>query len=301
MSAEDTASMSGTAPSTSFRAGLIQMRTGRDVARNLEYATRLIREAAGQGAQYVQTPEFTVLMEATSREWFAGTKPEEGNPAVAQLSQLARELSLWLHLGSMSVLLPSGKIANRSYLFSPDGLIAAQYDKIHMFDAAPGGGESYRESKHFQAGSRAVVADLPWGKLGLTICYDLRFPSLYRSLAQAGATILAVPSAFIQQTGAAHWHALVRARAIETGSYVLAAAQGGRHESGRETFGHSIAVSPWGQIIAEAGDGIQPSVILADIVSSEVDDARRQMPSLGHDRHFDVARVTGLEGTGRTP
>jgi deaminated glutathione amidase len=290
--------MSATVPSNSFRAGLVQMRTGRDVARNLEGATRLIREAAGQGAQYVQTPEFTVLMEATSREWFAGTMPEEGNPAIGHFSQLARELSLWLHLGSMSVLLPSGKIANRSYLFAPSGEVAARYDKIHMFDAAPGSGESYRESKHFQAGDKGVVADLPWGKLGLTICYDLRFPGLYRSLAQAGATILAVPSAFIQQTGAAHWHALVQARAIETGSYVLAAAQGGRHESGRETFGHSIAVSPWGEIIAEAGDGVQPSVILADIVLSEVDEARRRMPSLGHDRHFEVERVHSLEGTG---
>ena len=290
--------MSATAPSKSFRAGLVQMRTGRDVARNLEDATRLIREAAGQGAHYVQTPEFTVLMEATSRDWFAGTKPEDGNPAVAHFSQLARELGLWLHLGSMSVLLPSGKIANRGYLFTPAGEIAARYDKIHMFDAAPGSGESYRESKHFQAGDKAVVADLPWGRLGLTICYDLRFPGLYRSLAQAGATMLAVPSAFIQQTGAAHWHALVRARAIETGSYVLAAAQGGRHESGRETFGHSIAVSPWGQIISEAGDGVQPSVILADIVLSEVEEARRRMPSLGHDRHFEVERVHSLEGTG---
>lgn len=292
--------MSATAPSTSFRAGLIQMRTGRDIARNLEDATRLIREAAGQGAHYVQTPEFTVLMEAASREWFAGTLAEDGNPAVAHFSGLACELGLWLHLGSMSVLLPSGKIANRSYLFSPDGAVAARYDKIHMFDAAPGSGESYRESKHFQAGAKAVVAALPWAPLGLTICYDLRFPGLYRALAQAGATILSVPSAFIQQTGAAHWHALVRARAIETGSYVLAAAQGGRHESGRETFGHSIAVSPWGQIIAEAGDDVQPSVILADIVLSEVDEARRRMPSLGHDRHFGVERVHSLEGIGRT-
>lgn len=292
--------MSVPAPSTSFRAGLIQLRTGRDVDRNLEDATLLIREAAGQGAHYVQTPEFTVLMEATSREWFAGTKPEEDNRAVLHFSRLARDLRLWLHLGSMSVLLPSGKIANRSYLFSPGGDIAARYDKIHMFDAAPGSGESYRESKHFQAGAKAVVADLPWGTLGLTVCYDLRFPALYRTLAQAGAAILAVPSAFIQQTGAAHWHALVRARAIETGSYVLAAAQGGRHESGRETFGHSIAVSPWGQIIAEAVDGVQPSVILADIVVGEVDEARRRMPSLGHDRPFEVERAPSYEGTVRT-
>jgi deaminated glutathione amidase len=292
--------MSATAPSTSFRAGLIQMRTGRNVDRNLEDATRLIREAVELGAQYVQTPEFTVLMEATSRDWFAGTRPEEGNPAVAHFAGLARELGAWLHLGSMSVLLASGKIANRSYLFTPSGEVATHYDKIHMFDAAPGSGESYRELKHFQAGSQAVVADLPWGKLGLTICYDLRFPGLYRSLAQAGATILAVPSAFIQQTGAAHWHALLRARAIETGSYVLAAAQGGRHESGRETFGHSIVVSPWGQIIAEAAEGVQPSVIVADILLSEVDEARRRMPSLGHDRPFEVKRVSGPEGTGRT-
>ena len=287
-------------PSTSFRAALVQMCTGRDVGRNLDDATRLVREAARQGAQYVQTPEFTVLKEATSRQWFAGTVPEDGNPSVAHFSSLARELGLWLHLGSMSVLLPSGRLANRSYLFAPNGDIAARYDKIHMFDAAPGSAESYRESKHFQAGSNAVVADLPWAPLGLSICYDVRFPGLYRALAQAGATILAVPSAFIRQTGAAHWHVLLRARAIETGSYLLAAAQGGTHASGRETFGHSIVISPWGEIIAEAADGVQPSVILADIVCSEVNDARRRMPSLGHDQPFGVVRAGRLEGIGRT-
>lgn len=292
--------MSATASSTSFRAGLIQMCTGRDVARNLEDATRLIREAAGKGALYVQTPEFTVLMQATSRDWFAGTQVEAGNPAITHFASLAHDLGLWLHLGSMSVLLPSGRIANRSYLFSPKGDVAARYDKIHMFDAAPGSGESYRESKHFQAGDKAVVAILPWGLLGLSVCYDVRFPGLYRALAQAGATMLAVPSAFIQQTGAAHWHVLLRARAVETGSYVLAAAQGGTHESGRETFGHSIVISPWGEIIAEARSGVQPSVILADIVCSEVDDARRRMPSLGHDRPFGVERASGLEGIGRS-
>jgi deaminated glutathione amidase len=286
--------------SPSFRAGLVQMCTGRDVTRNLQDATGLIREAARRGARYVQTPEFTVLMEATSRQWFAGTLPEEGNPAVAHFAGLARELALWLHVGSMSVLLPSGKIANRSYLFAPNGSISARYDKIHMFDAAPGSGESYRESKHFQAGRHAVVADLPWGPLGLSVCYDVRFPGLYRALAQAGATMLAVPSAFIQQTGAAHWHVLLRARAVETGSYVLAAAQGGTHESGRETFGHSMIISPWGEIIAEAGPRVQPSVILADIVCNEVADARRRMPSLEHDQPFSVERASAGEGIGRT-
>jgi deaminated glutathione amidase len=287
-------------PSPTVRVGLVQMCTGRDVARNLQDATGLIREAARQGARYVQTPEFTVLMEATSRQWFAGTLPEEGNPAVAHFAGLARELALWLHLGSMSVLLSSGKIANRSYLFAPDGSISARYDKIHMFDAAPGSGESYRESKHFQAGCHAVVADLPWGPLGLSVCYDVRFPGLYRALAQAGATMLAVPSAFIQQTGAAHWHVLLQARAVETGCYVLAAAQGGIHESGRETFGHSMVISPWGEIIAEAGPGVQSSVILADIVCEEVADARRRMPSLEHDQPFSVERASAGEGIGRT-
>jgi len=273
----------------SFRAALVQMCSGRDVERNLVDATALIREAVGQGAQYVQTPEITTLMEMERGRLFAAVRPEEGNPAVARFAALAQELGIWLHVGSMAVLLGNGKIANRSLLFGPDGAIQARFDKLHMFDVELPGGESYHESRSYQAGSAGVLADLPWGSLGLTVCYDLRFPHLYRALAKAGADFLAIPSAFTRQTGAAHWHVLIRARAIENGCFVLAAAQAGRHESGRETYGHSLIVSPWGDVIAEAD--AQVGVIVAEIGSGEVEKARRRIPSLQHDRPFEIGRA----------
>ena len=273
----------------SFRAALVQLCSGRDVERNLVDATALIREAVGQGAQYVQTPEITTLMEMERGRLFAAVRPEEGNPAVARFAALAQELGIWLHVGSMAVLLGNGKIANRSLLFGPDGAIQARFDKLHMFDVELPGGESYHESRSYQAGSAGVLADLPWGSLGLTVCYDLRFPHLYRALAKAGADFLAIPSAFTRQTGAAHWHVLIRARAIENGCFVLAAAQAGRHESGRETYGHSLIVSPWGDVIAEADT--QVGVIVAEIGSGEVEKARRRIPSLQHDRPFEIGRA----------
>jgi deaminated glutathione amidase len=198
-------------------------------------------------------------------------------------------LSIWLHVGSIAVLVGNGKIANRSLLFSPQGAVAARFDKLHMFDVELPGGESYRESRNYQAGSAGVIADLPWGSLGLTVCYDLRFPHLYRALATAGADFLAIPSAFTRQTGEAHWHVLIRARAIENGCFVFAAAQAGRHESGRETYGHSLIVSPWGDVIAEADS--QSGVIVADIRPEEVEKARRRIPSLQHDRPFEISRA----------
>jgi deaminated glutathione amidase len=273
----------------SFRAGLVQMCTGRDVERNVQYATTLIREAAGKGAQYVQTPEITTLMEMERTRLFAAVRPEEGNPAVARFAALAEELGIWLHIGSMAVLLGNGKIANRSLLFSPEGAVAARFDKLHMFDVELPGGESYRESKNYQAGDTGVLAGLPWGTLGLTVCYDLRFPHLYRALAKAGADFLAIPSAFTRQTGAAHWHVLTRARAIENGAYVLAAAQTGTHESGRETYGHSLIVSPWGDVIADAD--AQVGVIVAEVRPEEVEKARARIPSLRHDRPFEISRT----------
>ena len=276
-----------------FRAGLVQMCAGRSVERNLAEAGELIREAARQGAQYVQTPEITTLMEPERTRLFAAVRPEEGNPAVAHFRSLARELGIWLHVGSMAVLLSSGKIANRALLFSPGGEIEARFDKIHMFDVDLPGGESYRESKNYQAGDVAMLAELPWGTLGVTVCYDLRFPHLYRALAKAGADYLAIPSAFTRPTGAAHWHVLMRARAIENGCFVLAAAQAGRHESGRETYGHSIIVTPWGEVLAEA-DGVHPTVIVADIDSSLVQQARSRVPSLQHDRPFQVVHAEAL-------
>src|SRR5262245_6256279 len=189
----------------SFRVGLVQMCTGRDVERNLADAGALVRKAAAMGAQYVQTPEITTLMELERARLFAAVRPEEGNPAVARFATLAQELGVWLHIGSMAVLLGNGKIANRSLLFSPEGAIAARFDKLHMFDVELPGGESYRESKNYQAGNAGVLAALPWGTVGLTVCYDLRFPHLYRALAKAGAEFLTIPSAFTRQTGAAHW------------------------------------------------------------------------------------------------
>lgn len=273
--------------SSTFRAGLVQMCTGRDVARNLDELSRLVREAAAAGASYVQTPEVSVLMERDRARLFVETRPEEGNPAIAHCQALARELGIWLHLGSMGVLVKPDKIANRSYLFTPEGRIAARYDKIHMFDVELPGGESYRESRNFEPGSKAVLVDLPWGALGLTICYDLRFPALYRALAKAGAQLIAVPSAFTVPTGQAHWHVLLRARAIESQCFILAAAQVGEHESGRTTYGHSLILSPWGEILAEA-DGEGPSVIVADIDLKAVEEARRRVPSLQHDRAFEV-------------
>jgi predicted amidohydrolase len=273
----------------SFRAGLVQMCTGRDVDRNVADASALIREAAARGARYVQTPEITTLMEMERARLFAAVRPEEGNPAIARFASLARELRLWLHIGSMAVLLGNGKIANRSLLISPEGAVAARFDKLHMFDVELPGGESYRESRNYQAGSAGVLADLPWGTLGLTVCYDLRFPHLYRALAKEGADFLAIPSAFTRQTGEAHWEVLVRARAIENGAFVLAAAQAGRHESGRETYGHSLIVSPWGEVVAEAGAEV--GVIVADIDPGEVGKARARIPSLTHDRPFEIARA----------
>jgi deaminated glutathione amidase len=276
-----------------FRVGLVQMCSGRDVDRNLADASALIREAAARGAQYVQTPEITTLMETERARLFAAIRPEQGNPAIAYFSALARELGLWLHIGSMAVLLGNGKVANRSLLFTPAGEIEARFDKIHMFDVELPGGETYRESKNYEAGGTAVLAQLPWGTLGLPVCYDLRFPHLYRALAKAGADFLAIPSAFTVKTGEAHWHVLMRARAIENGCFVFAAAQAGKHESGRATYGHSVVVAPWGEILADAG-GVQPTVIVADVNSADVEEARKRIPSLQHDRPFDVARASAV-------
>jgi predicted amidohydrolase len=282
------------APMAAFRIGLVQLCTGRSVEKNLADTSILVREAAAGGASYVQTPEVTTLMEPDRERLFAATRPQEGNPAIAHFQNLARELGIWLHIGSMGVLAAPEKIANRSFLIGRDGVIAATYDKIHMFDVQLPSGETYRESKNFAAGSRAVLAPLPWGMLGMTICYDVRFPVLYRALAKAAASFIAVPSAFTVPTGTAHWHILLRARAIEAQSYIFAAAQAGEHESGRKTFGHSLVVSPWGDILAE-GDGANPGVIFADIDLKEIDRARERVPSLQHDRAFEVVRADTAE------
>jgi deaminated glutathione amidase len=269
-----------------FRVGLVQMCAGRDVGRNITTAAELIRAAARGGAQYVQTPEMTNILELERPRLLAAIKPEAEDPAVAQFRALAGELGIWLHIGSLALMGEHGKPVNRSLIISPEGRIAARYDKIHMFDVDLGSGESYRESANYEPGREAVVASLPWGQLGMTICYDLRFPHLHRALAHAGARFIAVPAAFTKPTGLAHWHTLLRARAIECQCYVFAAAQGGKHENGRETFGHSLVISPWGEVLAEAD--VQPAVTFADVELQRLDDVRRQVPSLRHDRPFDV-------------
>jgi predicted amidohydrolase len=271
-----------------FRVGLVQMCSGRDVDRNVASAAELISEAARGGAAYVQTPEMTTLMEFDRARLLAAARPEAGNAAIERFKGLAAQLGIWLHIGSMAVLTPGGNLANRSFLISPEGRVAARYDKIHMFDVDLGGGEKYTESANYEPGRQAVLADLPWGPLALTICYDLRFPQLYRALARAGAKFIAVPAAFTKPTGLAHWHLLLRARAVESQAYVFAAAQGGLHESGRETFGASLVVSPWGEILGEGG--VHPAVTFADVDLQLLDDVRRRVPSLQHDRDFDVVR-----------
>jgi predicted amidohydrolase len=272
--------------SRSFRAALVQMRSGRAVEPNVAAASELIRVAAEGGAQYVLTPEMTTLMELERPRLIEAARPEEGNEALAAFTGLARELGIWLHIGSMPVRLEGEKLANRSFLISPEGRITARYDKIHMFDVDLGGGESYRESANYQPGTKAVLAELPWGTIGLTICYALRFPLLFRALARAGARFLSIPAAFTRPTGLAHWHTLLRARAVESQAFVFAAAQGGAHENGRETFGHSLIISPWGEILAEAG--VEPGVISADIDLQLLEDVRTRVPSLQHDRAFEV-------------
>jgi deaminated glutathione amidase len=286
-----------TASGESMRVGLVQMCSSRNAEENVAEALRGVREAAAKGATYVQTPEFTTLMEMSSKRLFGETRPEENDPAIARFKSLARELGIHLHIGSLGVLVAADKIANRSLLIAPDGEIAGRYDKIHMFDAALGGTDNFRESKNFRPGTQAVVASMGGTTIGLTVCYDVRFPHLYRALAKAGASMIAVPSAFTQQTGDAHWHTLLKARAIETGTYVVAAAQAGHHECGRDTYGHSVVISPWGEVVADGG--VQTSVIVCDVQFSEVVAARRRMPSLEHDRPFDVV-VTPPAGGGRS-
>ena len=268
-----------------FKAAAIQMRSGKDPRRNVVDFEALVREAAGQGATYIQTPEMTgaVLRDQEARRTSFTTQDQD--PVVAAGARLARELGVFLHIGSTAIVRADGKLANRALLFSPDGEAIATYDKIHMFDVDLDNGESWRESNAYEPGTAAVVADLPFARLGFAVCYDLRFPQLFRAEALAGADVLTVPAAFTRQTGQAHWHVLLRARAIENGAYVIAAAQGGLHEDGRETFGHSLIVDPWGRIIAEAAHD-EPGIIVAEIDTAQSVAARRKIPNLKNAREF---------------
>jgi deaminated glutathione amidase len=269
-----------------FKAAMIQMRSGLNPGANVDAAARMIGEAKSAGADYVLTPEMTNVLAGRREQLFAAIVEEEADASLATLREVARKLGIYVHIGSLAIKISPDRAANRSFLIDPKGEIVARYDKIHMFDVDLADNESYRESRSYRPGELAVLADVPWGRLGLTICYDLRFPALYRALAEAGASMVTIPSAFTKQTGEAHWHALIRARAIENGCFVFAAAQGGKHDNGRHTFGHSLIVDPWGLIIAEGGT--EPGVVMAEINPAEVTNARARIPSLQHGRRFEI-------------
>jgi len=246
-----------------------------------------VREAAGQGAGFVLTPEVTNIISTSRSHQMKVLHPEAADPTLAALRDETKALGIWLLIGSLALKTddPDGRFANRSFLVGPDGEIMARYDKIHMFDVDIDATESYRESSGYRPGDKAVLADTPIGRIGMTICYDMRFAHLYRRLAQAGAQILTVPAAFSPVTGAAHWQSLLRARAIETGCYVFAPAQTGHHGGKRRTHGHSLAVSPWGEVLVDGG--IEPGVTMVDFDLADVEQSRRRVPSLSHDREFE--------------
>src|SRR4051812_20455555 len=270
-----------------FKAAAIQMRSGESPERNAIDLERLVRQAASLGATYIQTPEMTGALIRDKEARAASFTSEDKDIIVATAHKLASELGIHLHIGSTAILRADGKLANRALLFGPDGGTLATYDKIHMFDVDLDNGESWRESSAYEPGVEAVVADIGGAKLGFAVCYDLRFPQLFRAEALAGAELLSVPAAFTRQTGEAHWHVLLRARAIENGAYVVAAAQGGLHEDGRETYGHSLIVDPWGRILAEA-DHDDPEVIIAEIDTAQSSAARKKIPNLKNARDFAV-------------
>jgi predicted amidohydrolase len=268
-----------------FTVACVQTNSGREFEPNIVAAGALVRRARAAGAELVLLPENVAMLEPVSRLLKEKALPEQAHPSLAALRDLARETGVWLLIGSLAIKVDDGRAANRSLLVDPEGTIVARYDKIHMFDVDLGPGESYRESATIAPGASVVVAPTPWGPLGLSICYDLRFPHLYRRLAQSGAAFLSIPAAFTRTTGRVHWHVLQRARAIENGAYVFAPAQCGTHAEGRETFGHSLIVDPWGTVLADGGEA--PGVILAEVDPRQVAEARRRIPSLDHDRRFE--------------
>ena len=263
----------------------IQTNAQPDLATNLALIEPMIRTASAKGAQFITLPENVGYMGTGRDKLFANSFPEDKHPAIAFFCRMAKETGTWILAGSIAIATEHDRLANRSYLFAADGNIAARYDKIHMFDAVLSEQESYKESANYRGGDRAVVAETPWGKVGMTICYDVRFPHLHRALAKAGARIITIPAAFAYTTGVLHWHVLVRARAIETGCFVIAPAQCGVHEGNRKTYGHSLIVAPSGQILAEASEN-EPGIIVTEIDLSDVEEHRRKLPSLSHDCDF---------------
>jgi deaminated glutathione amidase len=270
-----------------FRAAAIQMRSGTDPQRNAADLGDYVNEAVSKGAVYIQTPEMTGALQRDRKALAAVLKSENDDIIVRTASELATRHKIHLHIGSTAIARDDGKIANRSFFFGPDGNILTRYDKIHMFDVDLDNGESWRESAVYSPGSDTVVLDLPFARLGLAICYDVRFPQLFRAQALAGASVITAPAAFTRQTGEAHWDVLQRARAIENGAFMIAAAQGGMHEDGRETFGHSIIVAPWGEVLAQAAHA-DPAVIIADIDPALSAAARAKVPNLKNARPFGV-------------
>ncbi len=274
------------------RVAALQMRSGMDPARNAADFGALVREAAGKGAVYVQSPEMTGALVRDRTALKALLTPEADDIIVRKAAALAGELGIFVHVGSTAIARPDGKVANRGFVFGPDGAKHATYDKIHMFDVDLDNGESWRESSTYEPGTASTVVDLPFGRLGMAVCYDLRFPQLFRAQALEGAQILTVPAAFTRQTGEAHWHVLQRARAIENGAFLIAAAQGGVHEDGRETYGHSLIVDPWGRVLAEA-DHDEPAVVIADLEMAASAAARAKVPNLKNAREFRVEASGG--------
>jgi deaminated glutathione amidase len=272
--------------SSPFRVACLQLNSGNDLEANFANVDAMTREAAGGGAQFVLMPEYALMMDGSGRVMRERALAADGAPVLARLQSLARELGLWLLAGSLTLRTDDERIANRSFLISADGGVVAAYDKIHMFDATLPDGKVIRESSAYRPGERAVVAATPWGKLGMTVCYDLRFPGLFRALAQAGAAFISVPSSFQRQTGKAHWHALLRARAIENECFILAPAMCGDHPGNRQTYGHSLVVDPWGEILAEGGE--MPQIIYADVDPARVPKVRGMIPSLEHDRAYQL-------------
>ncbi len=276
-------------PLPSFKAACVQLNASRDMSTNLRAAADGVRAAAAQGAQLIMLPEYAALLDGSGRVMRDNSFAEAEHPALAAFQGAAREAGAWLLVGSLTVKAGGERMVNRSYLLAPDGAIKARYDKIHMFDATLPGGKVIRESSAYEPGQQAVTVQLPWGVLGMTVCYDLRFPQLYRALAGAGALFLAVPSSFQRETGVAHWHPLLRARAIENLSYVFAPAMCGDHPGNRITYGHSMIIDPWGRIVCELGD--DPGVIVAEVHPGEVARVRSMLPSLEHDREFQLGRM----------
>lgn len=260
----------------------LQMSSSADMAENISWLHNAVSEAAKGGAQLIATPENTFLIEKPGAERVFYR--QDSHPGVKAAAEMATKNKIWLLIGSVAVAAGNDKTFNRSLLFNPDGEIVSFYDKIHLFDVDVGDGQVYRESARIVPGDKAVIATTPWGKLGMTVCYDLRFPQLYRSLAHAGANIIAVPAAFTQVTGEAHWHVLLRARAIETGCFIIAPAQTGTHAGGRKTYGHSLVVSPWGEVLADGGAEME--IIMAELDLGEVEKVRAKLPNLKHDREF---------------